>query len=37
MNEKKPPTEGQALIMMLAILLGGTILINSIVYVLFFS
>jgi len=37
MNEKKPPTEGQALFMMIAILLGGTILINSIVYLIFFS
>lgn len=32
MSDKRPPTEGEALFLMLAIILGGTIMINGIVY-----
>ncbi len=31
--DKRPPTEGEMLVMMIGILLAGTLIINSIVYV----
>ena len=32
MSDNRPPTEGEALFFMLVIILGGTIVINGIVY-----
>ena len=32
MSDNRPPTEGESLFLMLAIILGGTIMINGIVY-----
>ena len=32
MSDNRPPTEGEALFFMLVIVLGGTLMINGIVY-----